>query len=514
MLRKIFLVLFSIFVLNSQALTPKDTIVVAVENEPKRINPIFSEDHDAAIALIFSGLTRFDEKMNIKPDLAKSWKISKDGLVYEFDLREDVLWHDGEKFSAKDVKFSLEAFKNKKLNTPVWVNFEMIEDIKIINDYKIKITLKEPFPAFLDVLSLGVLPKHLLENKDLNKDIFNQKPIGTGPFKFKEWKKGQYLSLEANENYHLGKVGSKKLILKFISDPSIAALELKNSSVDVAVVDATLAKNFENDANFNVLKMKGADYRALMFNFENELFKDKKVRLALNYAVNKAVLIDSLLHGYGFVANQPLQLSWASPKENFGYAYDMKKAQSLLEEAGWAKNQKGILEKDGKEFEFEMYAMSDDPLRVALVNFLQSELRKIGIKARAMAKPRGSFDYSKVDSFLVGWGSPYDPDLHTFRVFSSIGDTKNNAGGWNYGHYENAKVDKTLLNARSVLDIDKRKKHYEEFIKALNEDPAYIFLVYLEFPVVAAKNIQGLKATTLGHHGVGFTFNAYEWSKN
>ncbi|HEG5919813.1 ABC transporter substrate-binding protein [Campylobacter lari] len=500
--------------LNLFAITPKDTIVIAVENEPERINPLFSEDHDVAIALVFSGLTRFDENMSLAPDLASSWKVSKDGLVYEFTLRDDVLWHDGTKFSAKDVEFSINALKDEKLNSPSKVNFDAVKEVKIIDDHHLIITLSKPFPAFLDALSVGILPRHLLENENLNTTKFNQNPIGTGSYKLKQWKQGQYMLLEANENYHLAKVKTPKLILKHIKDPSISAIELKNGSIDVALVDFSLASNFKDDKNFKILIEPSADYRALMFNLDNEFLKDKNVRLALNHAIDKQAIINSLLHSFGKVASHPLEKSWANPKEFASYTYDVKKANELLAKAGFVKNKNGILEKDGKEFSFDMYAMSEDPLRVALVNILQSEFLKLGIKAKAIAKPSGSFDYTKEDSFLVGWGSPYDPDFHTFRVFASSQDSALNSSGWNFGHYKNAKVDEALTKARNSLDVNERKKHYKEFIDALQDDPAFLFIAYIDYPLVYAKNIQGIKAHILGHHGVGFTWNAYEWSKN
>lgn len=488
--------------------TPKDTIVVAVENEIERINPIFSEDHDEAVRLIFSGLVRFDEKMKIQPDLAKSWKVSKDGLTYSFELRDDVLWHDGAKFSAKDVEFTLKAVNDAKFNSPVRANYEMIKDIKVLDDTHISITLAYPFPAFLDALMMGMLPQHLLQNENLNTSKFNQKPIGTGAFKFKAWKKGQYLSLEANENYHLGKVQSPKLILRHISDPNISALELKNGSVDVALVGFEMVESFKNDDKFKVLVENSADYRALMYNFDNPIFKDKAVREALDYAVDKRLIVDKLLHSLGKIAHHPLQNSWVSPKKSTQRAYNPQKASEILAKAGWQKNAKGILEKNGVELKFDLYAMSNDPLRVALVKLLSSEFGKIGIKTQVFAKPAGSFDYSKVDSFLVGWGTPYDPDLHTYRVFESTQDKV-----WNFGHYKNAKVDEALKKARSTLDEKKRKAHYAEFINALNDEPPFLFLVYLDFPLVYNKDIKGIKPQILGHHGVGFSWNAWQWSK-
>lgn len=492
------------------ALTPKDTIVVAVENESTLINPVFTEDHDAAIGLIFSGLTRFDENMQIQPDLAKSWQISKDGLKYSFVLRDDVVWHDGVKFSAKDVKFTLESLQSPKLNAPSKVNFDAIKSIKIIDDTHIEITLSYNFPAFLDALSIGMIPKHLLEGKDLNTDKFNQNPIGTGAFKFQSWKKGDNMVLVANENFYRSQVKTPKLILKTIPDPSVTAIELKNGNVDVGLVDFNFVKDFEKDKNFKVLIESSADYRALSFNLQNAVLQDKNVRKALNYLIQKEMLIQSLLHGLGEVANQPLQRSWASPKTYPTYDFNPSKAQELLAQAGWVKNQAGIYEKNGLPLSFEMYAMSNDPLRVALVTILQAEFKKYGILTKVITKPSGSFEYDKVDSFLVGWGSPYDPDFHTYRVFGYINGVKPD---WNFSNYNDSAVNKALKLARSTNDNTKRKEYYAQFINALYENPPFLFLVYLDFPLVYNKNISGIKAQVLGHHGVGFTWNAYEWSK-
>ena len=506
MLKRI--LLLCLFCALSFAATPKDTIIVAVENEIERINPIFSEDHDEAVRLIFSGLVRFDEKMKIQPDLAKSWKVSKDGLTYSFELRDDVLWHDGAKFSAKDVEFTLKAVNNPKFNSPVRANYEMVKEIKVIDDTHISITLAYPFPAFLDALMMGMLPAHLLQNENLNTSKFNQKPIGTGAFKFKAWKRGQYLSLEANENYHLGKVQSPKLILRHINNPDISAIELKNGSIDVGLVGFETVESFKNDDKFNVLIEKSADYRALMYNFNNPIFKEKAVREALNYAVDKEMIVQRLLHSLGKIATQPIQNSWASPKSDTKSTYNPQKASEILTKAGWQKNAKGVFEKGGKELKFDIYTMSNDPLRVALVKLLSSEFAKIGVKTQVFAKPSGSFDYSKVDSFLIGFGTPYDPDLHTYRIFESTQDKV-----WNFGHYKNAKVDESLKAARSTLDEKKRKAHYKDFVAAIEQDPPFLFLVYLDFPLVYSKDVKGIKPQILGHHGVGFSWNAWQWSK-
>ena len=489
--------------------TAKDSIVIAVENEAELINPVFSEDHDVAIGLIFSGLIRFDENMQVKPDLAKSWKISKDGLKYDFTLRENVLWHDGKKFSAQDVKFTLQALLDSKINAPSRVNFEAIKEIKILDDSHLSITLSYPFPAFLDALNIGIVPKHLLQGEDFYTTSFNQNPIGTGPYKFASRKKGQHIILEANEKFYLQKVKTKNLILRHISDSTISAIELKKGNVDVSLVGFDFVKDFQNDKDFQVIIEKSADYRALGFSQDDEILKDKNVRKALNHLIKKDSIVETLLHGYGEVAHHPLQRSWASPKNYPTYDFNPKKADKLLKKAGFVKKD-GFYQKDGKKLSFEMYAMSGDSLRVALITLLQAEFQKYGIDAKAIAKPSGSFAYDEVQSALLGWGSPYDADFHTYRVFGYVDGVRPD---WNFSNYKNDKVSKSLKQARSTNNKAQRKKEYAKFINALHEDPPFLFLVYLDFPLVANKEIKGIKTQILGHHGVGFTWNAYEWSK-
>ncbi|OCR97231.1 peptide ABC transporter substrate-binding protein [Campylobacter fetus subsp. testudinum] len=507
------LILASLLAINIFAATPKDTIVVGIENETARINPLFDEDHDTALDLVFSGLTKFTPDMKIEPDLAKSWKVSDDGIVWTFYLRDDALWHDGEKFSAEDVKFTIEQALNDKLNAPARASFEEVQSVEVINKYELKITLKSPFPPLLDALSIEVLPKHILDGKDINSDKFNQNPIGTGPFKFKKWQKGSYISFEANSDFYRGKPKADKVILKIVPDYNIRTYEIKSGDLDVALIESNLVKELENDKNIKIIKLNSADYRALMFNFDNEILKSLAVRQAINYAIDRELIATKILHGYGFSANNPIQESWANDKNAKTYEYNIKKAKEILANDGWELKNK-VLQKNGKSLEFDIYAFNSDPLRVTLANIIQSELSKIGIKARAIAKNHGAFEIDKVDSFIIGWGSPLDPDVQTYRVFSSKMDASKNENGWNYNHYSDKTVDETLLKARTTDKTEERKLWYSKFINALHENPPFAFLVYLQYPLAYSDKINGIKPTILGHHGARFTHNIEEWSKN
>lgn len=487
-----------------------NTLHIATENEEEKLNPIFSEDHDNAFGLLFSGLVRFDEKMQPLPDLAESWSVSKDGLVYDFELKKNISWHDGAKFSARDVKFTIESIMNEKVNSPLRPNFSLVKSVEVRGDYAVRVTLAKPYPALLDSLSVGVIPFHLLNGKDLNTAKFNQQPVGTGPYKLVRYKKGVRKEFKANENFYLGKVQTPNLILQTIPNPNTAALALKSGKLDAALVSFEFAKNFENDKKFNLFVEKSADYRALMFNFHNEFLKEKLVRQALIHAVDRELLVSTLLHDLGFVAHHPLQNSWAAPEKFAKFEFDPNKTHKLLAKAGFKCNAKGIYERDGRELSFEIYAMSNDPLRVAMTQFLVSEFKKVGVNAKGVAKNAGTFDYSAVDSFVVGWGSPLDPDMHTFRVFGNFGEESD----FNLNHYADKKVSHFLQKARETRDEKKRKEYYAKFINALYENPPFLFISYINYPLVVSKRVTGVKHYTLGHHGVGFLANAWEWKKN
>ncbi|CCM11634.1 ABC transporter substrate-binding protein [Helicobacter heilmannii] len=488
------------------AATPKDTLVIGVENETARINPLFDEDHDSALDFVFSGLIRFSPDMQIQPDLATSWEKSADGLNWVFHLRKGVLWHDGKPFSAQDVKFTLEQAQNPKLNAPARANFSEIKSVQVLDPYTLKITLKAPFPPLLDILSIGILPKHLLVGKDLNTDRFNQHPIGTGPFKFVHWQKGAYISFVANDKFYRGAPKMKKAVLKIVPDFNVRTYEIKSGAIDVALVEPNLSKSLERDPHIKILDCKSADYRALMFNFNNHLLKSLAVREAINYAIDRPLIAQKILHGYGFVANNPIQASWANDPHAQGYPYDPAKAKAILEKDGWVLKDK-VFYRNGKPLAFDIYAFNTDPLRVTLANILQSELAQVGIKASAIAKNHGAFEISKVDSFIIGWGSPLDPDLQTYRIFGSNME-------WNYNHYSDHAVDSALEKARTAKNKDMRKLWYAKFIQELHNNPPFAFLVYLRYPLAYRSNIHGIKPTILGHHGARFTYDIAEWSKD
>ncbi len=475
-------------------------------SETGRINPALDE-HSEIHRLIFTGLTKHNEKSEVVPDLAESWDYDEKANTYTFSLKKGVKWHDGKEFTAEDVKFTIEAIKDPKNNSELITDYEEVTNVEIVDNYTVKLYLDKPCVPILDYLSVGVLPKHILEGKDLSNDTFNQNPIGTGPYKFEKWENGQYVQLKTNEDYYNGKPKIDKVVFKIIADEKARAMQLESGEIDLAQLEPKDVKVFENKEGIKLYREKTADYRCVMYNFRKELFQDKAVVKALNYAVKRQEVVDSVLDGMGKVAYGPLQMGSYNNENVEKYEYNVENAKEILAKDGWKLGSDNILEKNGKKLSFKITTFEGDPVRINIANVVSQQFKEIGVDAKVDVAPRGSFKWSEVDSFLAGWGSAFDPDTHTYKVFHS----SQIDSGVNLNAYSNPKVDELLYQARTKLKPEERKPYYIDFQKELALDPPYTFIAYLEAVYAGKENIVGIKDTVLGHHGVGFLWNIEEW---
>lgn len=484
-------------------------LVYGMDSEIEKVNPILDESQEID-TLLFRGLTKPDAENQVTPDLAESWDISDDQLTYIFSLRQDATWEDGEPVTADDVKFTFDQIQNPEINTPISGEFNEIASVEVIGPYEIKMTMHRPFPPLLDKLKIGIVPEHLLRGEDLNTTGFNQKPIGNGPFKLKSWNADHTITLERNEDYYGTIPKLDEVVFRAVLDANTRILQLKTGEIDLALVEPNqLASTKESDP-YSVHEIPTADYRAVMYNFELPLFQDEQVRQAMNYAVNRDELVKGILAGKGEAASGPLQKSWAGTSDAEAYTYNPQKAEQLLAEAGWVKGHDGVLTKDGQRFEFELVSPIQDTVRVALANVVSEQLKPFGIVAKPKPVDRNAIKYNAEEALIIGWGSEFDPDDHTYRLFhsSEIGD-----GRYNFGSYRNTKVDELLLLARTTTNQNERKAYYRQFQEELTIDPPYNFLVYLQALYGVNKNVSGISTRTLGHHGFGVLWNIEEWDK-
>ncbi|MBW9149021.1 ABC transporter substrate-binding protein [Clostridium sp. CM028] len=481
-----------------------EKVLVYGSGDYSSINPALYE-HGEINSLIFSGLTTHDKNNKIVPGLAKSWEYDKATKTYTFTLRNDVKWHDNEPFSAEDVKFTLDTIMDPKNASEIASNYEDITNIKVVDKTTVKITLKAPNIAMLDYLTIGILPKHLLEGKDIATDKFNQFPIGTGPFKMESWDKGQSITLVKNKDFYVKEPQIDKIIFKIIEDTKARALQLKSGELDLAQVTPHDAGQFQSNKDLVVYDMKTSDYRGLMYNFNSPLFKlNPELPNALSYAIDRLAILDSVLLGQGKVAYSPLQAGEYNNPDMEKFNYNPKKAKQELEKAGWKLGKDKIYEKNNKKISFTVNCNEGDQVRVDMANVCAQQFKAIGVDMKVALQPK--IDWENQDAFLIGWGSPFDPDDHTYKVFVT-------GKGSNFNSYSNAKVDELLQKARETDVEAERLKYYKEFQIELAKDMPYTFITYIDALYVAKPNIKGITPeTVLGHHGVGIFRNITDWT--
>ncbi len=482
----------------------KGSTLVYGSNDYTRINPALDE-HGEINILLFDGLTAHGKNNAIEPRLAESWELDEGTNTYTFHLRKDVTWHDGESFTAADVKFTFEAIMDPENGSENASNYEDVTAITIRNDHLISFTLAAPNYAFLDYMTMSILPEHLLKGKDLQTDDFFRNPIGTGAYKLKSWDAGQAITLTKNEDYFLTPAKIDTIVFKIVPDDAAKALQLKSGELDLAQLTPKDAATFENKTGYTIYDMETSDYRGILYNFHNEYWqKNADLIPAINHGIDREAMVSSVLLGQGEAAYSPLQRNEYNYPNVDHYDYNPAKAESMLQDAGCKKGEDGFYYRNGKKIGFTINATAGDQVRIDMALIAAQQLKEIGLDVKAEVPE--SIDWTNQQCCIIGWGSPFDADDHTYKVF---GTNK----GANYSGYTNEQVDAFLTEARQTGDPELRRLAYQNFQLALAASPAYTFFCYLDAIYVGDDTIQGIdRDTVLGHHGVGIFRNIRDWT--
>lgn len=468
-----------------------------------RINPAMDE-HGEINLLLFDGLTAHNGDNEVVPGLAESWEFDETACTYTFHLVEGVKWHDGEAFTADDVKFTIEAVKNPDNGSENAADYEDVEAITVTDDYTVTFRLSAPNVAFLDYMTMAILPEHLLSGEDMQESDFFRSPVGTGPYKLESWDRGQAITLAGNEDYYKGRPKIDRIVFKIITDDNARALQMKAGELDLALLTPRDAETFAGREGYVRYDMKTSDYRGILFNFRHDYWvRNRDIIPAVCCAIDRQAIIDAVLLGQGMAAYGPLQRNRYHNEDVERYAYDPERAQAILEAAGCVMGESGFYERDGETVGFVISVGAGDQVRIDIAQAAAQQLREVGIDCSVEIPARVDWDGQM--AYLIGWGSPFDADDHTYKVF---GTDK----GANYSGYSNAEVDRYLQRARQSDDPAVRAEAYDRFQEALARDPAFAFICYVDANYVAKDSIRGISPdTVMGHHGVGIFWNVAEW---
>ncbi|MDP6625358.1 MAG: ABC transporter substrate-binding protein, partial [Nitrospinota bacterium] len=381
------------------------------------INPIISNSGTSGflIHIVFNGLAKPDENFNMVPDLAYKWESSKDGLKWKFYLREGVKFHDGTEMTAEDVKFTYDLIKSSEYRGYYTQFFGPVEQVNIIDKYAIEIVLREPYSPLLSGLAVGIIPKHIYSGRDLKDPEVNKQPIGTGPFKVVKYSSSEAL-LAANRDHFDGQPYLEKVSFRIFQDQKALFAKMMDETIDVIY--------YTNPENIDILKQVPyfKQYKFLrpfyyILAFQNKgIFKDRRVRIALNYAVNKKKLVENVLKNDGKIAFGTIYPeSWAFNKEINPYPYNPRKALKLLNEAGWKDtNGNNILDKEGLELDFTVLFKEGFAVDEKSLKHIKVDINQIGVSLKAKkfsAKEFNTFIMKKeFDAIIIDLAGRGDPD--------------------------------------------------------------------------------------------------------
>lgn len=474
---------------HSQDIDLQKTLQEVLSGEPALLNPILSTDAYSSDveSLVYSGLFKINKQLELEPDLAESYTVSKSGKIYTFHLRKDVTWHDGEPFTAHDVKFTFDKVMDPATQTVRRSSF-VIEGkpikFTVIDDYTLRADLPEPFAPFLMSVSMEIIPKHIYEKEDINTSKRNRNPIGTGPYRFETWKPYQYILLTRNPHYYGPTHNIEHILFKIIPDTNTSLMALLKGEIDSAGIPPKDVPRFEKKPYLDLYEIEGLTYSFMAFNLKNPHFEDVRVRQAIVHAINREAIVKGILKGYGRVAHLPSSpVSWAYPPEEkiTTFEYDPDKAQGLLEEAGYKRNPKTkILEKDGRPLKFTLLISQASSTAARNAEVMQAFLKEVGIEMKITQLEWQSFvailnapkDPKDFDAVMLAWSLGADPDGY------SIWHSSQYPKGFNFIGYKNAKVDRLLTEGRREVIRDKRAEIYHELFLEIAKDAPYVFLVY------------------------------------
>lgn len=447
---------------------------------------------------IYEGLLRYDQKLVPQPGLADSWTISEDRKTYTFKLHPGVTWHDGKPFTSADVLFSIEMLK--QTHARARNNLVQLDKVEAPDALTVVFTLKQPFGPFLGIFEVGsmpMVPKHLYEGTDYKTNPNNNAPIGTGPFMFKEWKKGSFIHLVKNPNYHVkGKPYLDEIYWQIIPDAAARSVAYETGKVDV--LPGGSIENFDvprvSKLKNTCITGEGWEFFSPMawmwLNNRQGPTANKLVRQAIMYAVDREFARDVIWNGLGKVATGP---SASTIKFYSGdvkkYPFDPAKAKALLKEAGYK----------GEKIRMMPLPYGETWLRWA--EAIKQNLQDVGINIETVAtdvpgynQKIAEWDYDISFSYLYQYG---DPALGVSRnyVTSQIqkGQQFNNVEG-----YSNPEVDQLFADGAVATPDSKRTELYDKVQKILVEDVPIAWMLELQFPTITNCKVKNLITTGIG----------------
>jgi peptide/nickel transport system substrate-binding protein len=460
--------------------------------------------HWVIVANMHDGMLEVDKDFNLVPMLARGFEVSSDGLEMTFELEEGVLFHDGEEFTAEDVVYTFDWYRNPE-NAAVNANsYAGIESVEAVDDYTAIIRLKSVDASFLVLgATTFILPEHY--HSEVGKEGYASAPIGTGPFKLKEWRAAEQTTLVANDDYFRGRPYLDEYQEQIVPEPSVRAIALENGESHHAVWPLTPDDNlrFLEDDRFLVLRAPSAAINHFPLNNEVPALSEREVRQAMMFAIDRDRLINDLEKGLAVLATSNLSpaLVFYYEPDVAQYPYDPDRAVEILDGAGWAVGADGIREKNGVRLSFTCTVIAGDQRRKPEAEVVQQDLLKVGIEMKIVEDQVATIlaqlpqPGTTMEASLFNWtygGGSGEPDART---------TLRSDAARNFSHYKNPRVDELLDAGVATTDPEERREAYSEIQKIVAEDVPFLFIMFWEWLEIWSKKVKGVPESSPNTNG-------------
>lgn len=469
-------------------------IVFAMSGDIVALDPAGQQDTTSSVILkhIYSTLLDTDNDGNLVPDLAESWEMSEDGTSFTYHLREDACFSDGTPVTAQDVKFTYDRAKEMPKTKS---NTSKIKEVVVDNDHQVTIYLTEQYAPFKTIVTnsnLSIVSEAAVTAAgDSYGDVDNI--LGSGPFVCTEWTPNDHYTLVRNENYWGEMPITTTITCRVIPEGSARTIALETGEVDLVwSVDAIDCANVEANSDLLLLSQPSSSIEYVGMNTTKEIFADKRVRQAINYALDKQAFVDTIIEGRGQVANSYINsaIPGYDPEQEC-YPYDPEMAKQLLAEAGYP---------DG--FDCKIYVNGDVRTRSAQV--LQAQLAEVGINVEIFTYEWGalldSLNAGEHEMFLLGWSnSSFDADSSTYQLFHS----SNHGATGNRAFLTDATIDELIEEAAKEMDDSKRNELYKEIQTTLKDLAPWVPLYYRDDNVGIRADLKGFELHKGANHYLG-----------
>ena len=486
--------------------SPGGEYIEGIVGQPQHLNPVISSSNstdDDLSQLIYSGLLKYDARSNLKNDLTESYEISDDKTLYTFHLRQDVLWHDGQPLTARDVLFTVNLITDPAYKSPLRYNWQGIET-NLVDDYTITFGIKNPFVGLLNNFTFGVLPKHIWESVSPDKfhlaDI-NLEPIGTGPYKYSSYQKdsgGNIISykLSANPVYYGGKPYISKITFNFYpDDDSILAAYNKKEIMGINSLSPQKTAQIKLQQSTSLHKFIISRYFAVFFNQTKSVpLATDEVREAFSYATNREELMNKVLNGNGTPIYSPIlpgMIGYSDEIEK--RQFDLERANKILDDNGWSRGEDGVRAKDGVVLEINL-ATTDWYELQQTAEVIKEQWEKIGARINVNILSISDIQQNYIrpreyEALLFGQVLGADPDLYSFWH-----STQKKDPGLNLSLFGNSTADDLIDAGRAEFDREKRASIYKEFQEIISKEVPAVFLYSPDYVYPVNKKVRGISA--------------------